>query len=56
MARLTETKIKAARPRQRIYKVFDTNGLYLAIAPAGGRWWRVRLIKDRVDNGDVSKT
>jgi hypothetical protein len=46
VAKLTETKIKAGRPRERLYKVFDANGLYLAVAPAGGRWWRVRLMRD----------
>jgi integrase len=46
MAKLTETRIKAARPRERLYKLFDVHGLYLVVAPGGGRWWRVRLQRD----------
>jgi len=39
---LTETKIKAARPTQKPYKLFDAGGLYLLITPEGGRWWRLK--------------
>jgi hypothetical protein len=35
MAKLTESKLKAARPRERLYKLFDANGLYALVAPAG---------------------
>ena len=43
---LTDTackKTKATGKRQRLY---DTGGMYLEIAPAGGKWWR---LKYRVD-------
>jgi integrase len=39
---LTDTAIKAARPHEKAYKLFDERGLYLLIAPSGGRWWRFR--------------
>jgi len=29
-------------PREKIYKLFDGHGLYLQIAPTGGKWWRVK--------------
>jgi len=39
---LTETKIRAAKPRQKPYKLSDGKGLHLAVDPSGGRWWRLR--------------
>lgn len=39
---LTETRIKAARPRLAAYKLRDGKGLHLLITPAGGRLWRLR--------------
>lgn len=39
---LTETRIKAARPRTKPYKLTDERGLCLVVTPAGGRWWRLR--------------
>jgi integrase len=41
-AELTDTAIKAARPRQKPYKLAAGKGLYLLVQPAGGRWWRFR--------------
>ena len=42
MAALTEARIRAAKPTQKPYKLFDERGLYLHIVPAGGRLWRFR--------------
>jgi integrase len=39
---LSEAALKAARPRQTRYKLSDGDGLCLVVAPAGGRWWRLR--------------
>jgi integrase len=39
---LTEARIRAAKPRQKPYKLPDGRGLYLLISPAGGRLWRFR--------------
>ena len=39
---LTETAIRSAKPRERPYKLFDERGLYLLMAPTGGRLWRFR--------------
>jgi integrase len=39
---LTETRIRAAKPRDKAYKLFDERGLYLLVSPDGGRWWRFR--------------
>ena len=42
MPRLSDTSIRAARPRPKPYKLFDIEGLYLIIQPSGARWWRQR--------------
>jgi integrase len=39
---LTEKAVRAARPREKAYKVFDERGLYLKVDPTGGRWWRFK--------------
>ena len=39
---LTDTEIKATKPCQKPYKLFDEKGLFLLVSPAGGRWWRFR--------------
>ena len=37
---LTDTAIRAAKPRAKPRKLFDGGGLYLEVSPAGGKWWR----------------
>lgn len=37
---LTDTKIRAAKPRERAYKLTDREGLYLSISATGARSWR----------------
>jgi hypothetical protein len=37
---LTQKQIDHARPRGKAYKLFDERGMYLLVAPEGGRWWR----------------
>lgn len=39
---LTELTVKSARPRAKAYKLFDQRGLYLLVAPTGGRLWRFK--------------
>lgn len=38
---LTVVAIKAAKGREKAYKLTDTDGLYLLVTPAGGRYWRM---------------
>jgi integrase len=40
---LTEAAIRAARPREKAYKLFDERALFLLITPAGGRLWRFKF-------------
>lgn len=39
--KLTFTAIQNAKPRERGYKMFDGEGLYLYVSPAGGKSWRL---------------
>jgi len=39
---LTELKIKRAKPKNKLYKLFDGNGLYLEVKPNGKKTWRVK--------------
>jgi integrase len=39
---LTDTAIKKLKPKEKVYRVFDGDGLYLEVAPAGGKWWRYK--------------
>lgn len=38
---LTDTAIKAARPKEKPYKLSDTEGLHLLVTPQGGKLWRL---------------
>jgi integrase len=38
---LTDVAVRNAKPRERPYKLADSGGLYLYVAPTGGRLWRM---------------
>lgn len=38
---LSVVAIKAAKCRDKAYKLSDSDGLYLLVTPAGGRYWRM---------------
>jgi len=39
---LSDTKIRAAKPKEKDYKLADEKGLYLLVKPAGGKYWRFK--------------
>jgi len=39
---LTDIAIRKAKPKAKSYKIFDGGGLYLEVAPSGGKWWRYK--------------
>ena len=39
---LTDTELKALRPREKPYKRSDARGLYVLVNTDGARWWRFR--------------
>lgn len=42
MPKLSDTRIRAAKPKAKPYKLYDTDGLFLIINPNGSKWWRQR--------------
>ncbi|PKO44187.1 MAG: integrase [Betaproteobacteria bacterium HGW-Betaproteobacteria-22] len=41
---LTDTKIKASKPKDKAYKLYDEAGLFLIVTPSGGKWWRFKYV------------
>ncbi len=39
---LTDTAVRNAKPGAKPAKMFDERGLFLLVAPTGGKWWRLR--------------
>lgn len=39
---LSDTAIRAAKPKEKTYLMTDGEGMYLEITPAGGKWWRFK--------------
>ncbi|KHK02354.1 tyrosine-type recombinase/integrase [Desulfovibrio sp. TomC] len=39
---LTDTAVRNAKPGAKAVKLFDGGGLYLEVAPSGGKWWRLK--------------
>ena len=39
---LTDKMIKNAQPSDKTRKLFDGGGMYLEVAPSGGKWWRLK--------------
>jgi len=39
---LSEMQVRSARPRDKDYKLFDTQGLYLKVSTSGARLWRFK--------------
>lgn len=39
---LTDAKAKNIKPTDKPQKLFDGGGLFLLVAPAGGKWWRLK--------------
>jgi integrase len=42
MAKLSDTRLRSAKPRAKPYKIHDSDGLFLIVRPKGSRWWRLR--------------
>jgi hypothetical protein len=44
---LTHSLVVKATPRDKTYRLFDSDGLYLEVAPSGGKWWRIKYQFER---------
>ena len=40
---LTDVTVRNAKPGSKIKRMFDSGGLYLEVAPSGGKWWRLKF-------------
>jgi len=40
---LTDLKIRKAAPKEKVYRLFDGNGLHLEISPTGSKLWRLKF-------------
>ena len=57
MGALTDTKIKAAKARDKAYKLSDGGQLYLHVAPSGARSWRMNYQFGKNEAGNaIQKT
>ncbi len=39
---LSDTAIRNAKPTEKPRKLADGGGLYIEVAPSGGKWWRFK--------------
>ncbi len=39
---LTDLEVRRAAPREKTYRIYDGRGLYLEVAPTGGKYWRLK--------------
>ena len=39
---LTDSAVRNAKRGERPVRLFDERGLYLEVAPSGGKWWRLK--------------
>jgi integrase len=42
MPKLSDTRIRTAKPRAKPFKLYDENGLFIIVRPDGARWGRIR--------------
>jgi len=42
---LADKQIRAARPGEKKYKLFDEKGLFLLVVPRGGKYWKFKYTR-----------
>ncbi len=42
LKKLTDTAIRAAKPKEKPYKITDGGGLYVLVNPGGSKLWRLK--------------
>ncbi len=45
--KLSQAAVKAAKPKEKSWKLSDGGGLYLFISPAGTKYWRLKYRYDK---------
>lgn len=51
---LTSTQAANAKPRDKMYKLFDGGGLFLQVNPSGGKYWKMKYRKEDGKEGLLS--
>src|ERR1700728_1786757 len=39
---LSDAKVRNAKPKSKPYKITDGDGMFLLVAPSGGKYWRLK--------------
>ncbi|TAJ75957.1 MAG: DUF4102 domain-containing protein [Gallionellaceae bacterium] len=39
--KLTDSKLRSLKPREKPYKISDGGGMYVEVRPNGSKWWRL---------------
>lgn len=39
--KLTDSKLRSLKPREKPYKISDGGGMYVEVRPNGAKWWRL---------------
>ena len=52
---LTDTQIKAAKPRDKDYSLFDGGGMYLLIKANNSKIWRFKYTRPYTKKGGINK-
>jgi integrase len=47
---LTDASIRNAKPYEKSIRIYDSQGLYLEVSPAGGKWFRLKYRFDGKEN------
>ncbi|WP_082780118.1 Arm DNA-binding domain-containing protein [Gluconobacter albidus] len=45
---LTDSQVRAAKPKDKAFKLTDGGGLYLQVTPSGGKHWRYEMMLGRI--------
>lgn len=45
--KLSDVKIRSAKPEEKTYLMSDGEGMYLEVTPKGGKWWRFKYRFDK---------
>ena len=40
---LSDSAIRNAKPTNKVFKMYDQQGLFIQITPSGGKWWRFKF-------------
>ena len=42
--KLSDLKIKALKPKEKVYRILDADRLYIEVRPSGAKVWRFKFV------------